>query len=367
MSEAPRGVADDAAVLRRVLETVPLAIAVFDMPSQRVLQLNQMAEAFFGQPATLLLGRAPAQWPSAVPDIAGLQASLDLASESPPGVRREVVRALPEGGQARIWDTRFVAIGDPAAPAGRADPLQPGPPDHRLPEAFAARGSGPVLMVGDEVTDLRAAEQERFDAAIAQRGMLVQEVHHRIKNNLQGVAGLLQQASARVPEVAPILSEAVGQLQAIAQVYGLQVGSSGPVPLAGLLQAVAASVQRTFNHPIESGTEGDEVERWRLPEAESIPVALTANELLTNAIKHGGVSPVRCRLRAGPGDVVIEIINRGRLREGVDPAAVPAGASGLGLVRALLPRRSAELTLQQQGDDVVTRVLLRPPAVRKDG
>jgi hypothetical protein len=76
---------------------------------------------------------------------------------------------------------------------------------------------------------------------------------------------------------------------------------------------------------------------------------------------------VRCRLRAGPGDVVIEIINRGRLREGVDPAAVPAGASGLGLVRALLPRRSAELTLQQQGDDVVTRVLLRPPAVRKDG
>jgi PAS domain S-box-containing protein len=290
MSEPVRGAADDAAVLRRVLETVPLAIAVFDMPSQRVLQLNQMAEAFFGLPASALLGRSPPQWPASVPDVDGLRASLDLASESPPGVRREVVREASDGGPPRIWDTRFVAIGDPGSAPGASRPgVEAGlavPPSS--PGGSPSAGSGPVLMVADEVTDLRAAEQERFDAAIAQRGMLVQEVHHRIKNNLQGVAGLLQQASARVPEVAPILSEAVGQLQAIAQVYGLQVGSSGPVPLAGLLQAVAASVQRTFQHSIETSVEGEDVERWRLPEAESIPVALTANELLTNAIKHGG-------------------------------------------------------------------------------
>ena len=65
--------------------------------------------------------------------------------------------------------------------------------------------------------------------------MLVREVHHRIKNNLQGVAGLLQQNAARHPEVAAVLSEAVGQVQAIAQVYGLQVGAGGPLRVAGLL------------------------------------------------------------------------------------------------------------------------------------
>lgn len=354
MSEATRAAAGDAAVLRRVLETVPLAIAVFDMPSRRVLQLNQMAETYFGQPASALLGRSPAQWPQGVADVDGLLASLDLASESPPGVRREVVRPPADDGPPRIWDTRFVAIG---AQGGSGQDLTASP----------LRQDSPVLMVADEVTELRAAEQERFDAAIAQRGMLVQEVHHRIKNNLQGVAGLLQQAAARVPEVAPILAEAVGQLQAIAQVYGLQVGSSGPVPLAGLLQAVAASVQRTFSHEIVMHAQGEEFERWRLPEAESIPVALTANELLTNAIKHGGRAPVACGLKAGAGDVVIEIVNVGRLREGFDAAAVPAGASGLGLVRALLPRRSAELRLFQRGEEVVTQVLLRPPAVRRDG
>jgi anti-sigma regulatory factor (Ser/Thr protein kinase) len=89
--------------------------------------------------------------------------------------------------------------------------------------------------------------------------------------------------------------------------------------------------------------------------------------LLTNAIKHGAKDPVTCRLRAAAADVTLEIVSRGVLREGFDLAGVPSGASGLGLVRALLPRRAAEFTLTQDGAEVVARVLLRPPAVRKDG
>jgi two-component sensor histidine kinase len=334
------------ASLQRVLETAPMAMALFEWPSCRLQQLNHLAEEFLGGSMDLLLGRAPAQWEGALPaqQAADLSASLELAGEFPTGVRREVVRAAEDGSAGRVWDMRLVSAG---------------------PQDDSAQGQ--ILLVATEVTDLRAAEQERFDAAIAQRGMLVQEVHHRIKNNLQGVAGLLQQASARFPEVSPILSDAVGQLQAIAQVYGLQVGSSGPVGLVGLLKAVAASVQKTFQHPIEVQIEGQDAERWRLPEAESIPVALTANELLTNAIKHGSKQAVTCRLRAGLADVVLEVVSQSTLRPGFDLAAVPSGASGLGLVRALLPRRAAEFTLTQDGLLVVARVLLRPPAVRKDG
>ena len=70
---------------------------------------------------------------------------------------------------------------------------------------------------------------------------------------------------------------------------------------------------------------------------------------------------------ADAASVVIEIVNHGRLREGYDQRSRGSGPSGLGLVRALLPRRSAELSLTQDGEQVVTRVLLRPPAVRKDG
>ncbi|MEI6026875.1 MAG: histidine kinase dimerization/phosphoacceptor domain -containing protein [Betaproteobacteria bacterium] len=336
--------------LQRMLETAPMAMALFEWPSGRLQQMNLLAEEFLGADMATLLGRTPEQWIESLPvtqvaePCASLMANLELAAEFPSGVRREVVRAAADGSSTRVWDMRLVSA------SAQEDSAQ-----------------GQILLVATEVTDLRAAEQERFDAAIAQRGMLVQEVHHRIKNNLQGVAGLLQQASARFPEVAPILSDAVGQLQAIAQVYGLQVGSSGPVVLSGLLKAVAAAVQKTFHHPIEVRIEGAEPERWRLPEAEAIPVALTANELLTNAIKHGSKDPVTCRLRAAVADVTLEIVSRGVLRDGFDLAGVPSGASGLGLVRALLPRRAAEFTLVQDGAEVVARVLLRPPAVRKDG
>ena len=49
------------------------------------------------------------------------------------------------------------------------------------------------------------------------------------------------------------------------------------------------------------------------------------------------------------------------------PTQVRGGVTGLGLVRALLPRRSATLDIRQQGDDVVAEVTLRPPSVRVDG
>lgn len=330
--------------LRRVIETAPLAIALFEARSHRALQLNAMAGHFLGRDVGTLAGQTPTDWAPwlGVEESQALRASLLVAGDATEGVRREITRTGPEGA-ARRWDARFVSL----APAAPGEP-------------------GQVLMVASDVTEQRRVEQERLDAAVTQRGMLVKEVHHRIKNNLQGVAGLLQQSAQRHPQVAPQLSEAVAQVQAIAQVYGLQVGSGGPLQLAGLLQAIAASVQRTFGHAVEvSVQEGQS--HWRLPEAESIPVALTLNELLTNAIKHGGEEPVRCSLQtqAQEEGVVVEIANAGTLRE---PATTPnrpmgPGAHGLGLVRALLPRRSASLTLEQRGPQVVARVSLKPPGV----
>jgi two-component sensor histidine kinase len=285
----------------------------------------------------------------------------------------------------QVWEARFLSL----APAGEP--------------------AGHVLMVASDVSAQRAAQRAELEAAIAQREMLVQEVHHRIKNNLQGVAGLLQQIGQKRPEVQPIISEVVGQVQAIAQVYGLQVGGVGPLAVQALIEAIAGSLQRNFGRHIVlylpppgaaeqggalqpgsasggplsgspvsggplSGSLGDGVISpfdlapaggWSLPEAESIPIALTLNELITNAMKHSPIgSDIECRLESGAGGVSISIVNGGRLPEGFRIDHRRSSVSGLGLVKSLLPRRHASLHFMQSGELVIATVTLAPPVVR---
>ncbi len=342
-------IAQAQASLQRVIETAPLAIALFDARTLRVQQLNQTAASFFGKPTAEVLG---ARLEDSAPPAQAEALRRWLGDAVAGGAARqhewrdegahdgEHAGAGPRSG-ARVWDCRIAALNDGGASGAQ------------------------LLLVASDVTEQRAAERERLQAAIAQREVLVREVHHRIKNNLQGVAGLLHQNAARHPEMATLLAEAVSQVQAIAQVYGLQVGGSGPLRAASLLRAIAQSVQRTFGRTIVVAVEGELLHL--LPETESIPVALTLNELFTNAIKHGQGGEVSCQL-AAQGDVLrISIASRGRLSGGIDFARLRGGVSGLGLVRALLPRRSASMALAQEGDDVVARLELRPPSVRLPG
>jgi two-component sensor histidine kinase len=156
----------------------------------------------------------------------------------------------------------------------------------------------------------------------------------------------------------------VGQVQAIAQVYGLQVGSGGPLRLKAVVEAIAVSVQRTFGRPINLALDGEHTGDWQLPEAESIPIALCLNELLTNAHKHGpGNGPLSCTMLSSDQGVSIRIRGPGQLPPDFRLDRVPGGVSGLGLVRALLPRRSAKLSLTQDGPDVLTCVELTPPGI----
>ena len=61
----------------------------------------------------------------------------------------------------------------------------------------------------------------------------------------------------------------------------------------------------------------------------------------------------------------IAIRNVGALPAEFNLARVPGGVSGLGLVRALLPRRSASLSIVQDGAQVLATVTLDPPSITR--
>ena len=72
-----------------------------------------------------------------------------------------------------------------------------------------------------------------------------------------------------------------------------------------------------------------------------------------------------CALDCDESGVRLTIANRAQLPGDFELSRYPGGVSGLGLVQALLPRRSATLSLQQQGERVEATVALRPPAVAR--
>jgi PAS domain S-box-containing protein len=386
--QAELNVARAQASLQRLIETAPMAIALVDARRGRLLQVNRTAAALFGiddrgaghERAVLALpnlpnralGEALEGWIRAL--TPGAANSHEWRGEMPAaGAAGEAAPWSPQWAadastSLRVWDCRLAAVGA-IGPAGADEAGE------------AAERAAQVLLLASDVTEQRAANEARLREAIAQREVLVREVHHRIKNNLQGVAGLLKQNADRRPEVAGVLIEAVSQVQAIAQVYGLQVDAAragvagaalgagvagdavgaGPLRVARLVTSIAQSVQRTFGRSIDAtSTATDHL----LPEAEAIPLALILNELLTNAVRHGNGAAVRCQVRSDGEAVEVCIAQRGRLAGGFDLQAVPAGVSGLGLVRALLPRRGARLTLADEGDEVVARLRLQPPSVR---
>ena len=334
---AELGIAQAQASLQRIIDWAPLAIGLYDARTLRLLQLNQMASSFIGRSVSEVIGVGlDEMFDPAMADLVGRDMHQALRSDA---VTRREYRRVVEG-KLRIWDARYA----PLSPQDGAAPEQ-------------------LLLVASDVTEQRAAEQDRLDAALAQRDMLVNEVHHRIKNNLQGVAGLMQHMAQQRPEVAAALNEAIGHVHAIAQVHGLQVGASGPVPVRGVLEAIAGSVQRMFGRAIAVDVDGAASSQWAFAEAESIPVALIVNELLTNAVKHGAEEGLRCVLRSHANEVVIEVINEGQLPPGFDLAHVAPGVSGIGLVRSLLPRRHASLSLVNTGAKVCASVRLHPPVV----
>ncbi len=236
------------------------------------------------------------------------------------------------------------------------------------PVRMAGDGTVRVFGIADDVTERVAAEQQRIEDAVRQRDILVREVHHRIKNNLQGVAGLLQHMASSKPELAVYLDEIASQIQAIAQVHGLQIRATGTLPILGVVQGIFGSLSTMFGVDIQFESPPPALWRWGLPEQEAVPLALIINELGTNAIKYRSSreAPISVQLAPRPQGIALTIENPGQLKEGFDLAHISASVSGLGLIKALLPRRGARLNIEQHGARVLTHLELAPPAIGED-
>jgi two-component sensor histidine kinase/putative methionine-R-sulfoxide reductase with GAF domain len=175
------------------------------------------------------------------------------------------------------------------------------------------------------------------------RGVLAQEIHHRVKNNLQTVASLLRlQARAEGVDPRRALDDSVNRILAIAAVHEvLMERREEEVELAELLERLRA----TLVQGLATGKDVEaELEPVALAGNRATALALVFSELFQNALEHGG-SSVRVELERRDGRIALSISDDG---QGV--SGEPAGGTGLSIVRALVrDELQGTLSLESNG------------------
>jgi two-component sensor histidine kinase/putative methionine-R-sulfoxide reductase with GAF domain len=160
------------------------------------------------------------------------------------------------------------------------------------------------------------------------RGVLAQEIHHRVKNNLQTVASLLRlQARAPGADARKALDDSVNRILAIAAVHEvLTERRDDDVDLAELVERLRA----TLLQGVGSGKRvRSRVESVSLQGARATALALVLSELLQNALEHGG-DEIEVELARRDGEVLLTVADDGEWSGGTEDG------TGLSIVRALV-------------------------------
>jgi two-component system, sensor histidine kinase PdtaS len=222
--------------------------------------------------------------------------------------------------------------------------------------------TGAVLLLRD-VTEVR-----RRDRMIMSRDATIQEIHHRVKNNLQTISSLLRLQARRLEsvEARAAIAESVRRIRTIALVHetlsretGEEVSFSEIVrPLARLAEDSLQSPDR----PVRFEVRGD---GGRLPASVATPLSVVLTELLQNAVDHAFDH------RKGPGRLVVSLANDGEhltIRVVDDGAGLPgdfalekADGLGLSIVRTLVTTELAgTITMRSATPSELAEVQLAP-------
>lgn len=202
----------------------------------------------------------------------------------------------------------------------------------------------------------RIRTEESLRGALADKQVLLQELNHRVKNNLNVIKSLiqLQRNRSEAPEFREASDRLLARVFAIARAHDRMFGEDGPSELdpGEYLQDILAV------YDAEAGV-GPRIEAdlrpggLRLPSETAVPLGLILNEATANAWKYGTraeSSVIRVSLtRAGP-DCVLEVRDTG---PGFDPddEARPGGPRGLGvkIIRSLAARLGGRVSWSRDG------------------
>lgn len=200
--------------------------------------------------------------------------------------------------------------------------------------------SGQTILIVVIISDITAIKKKEKELLI--KAAVIQEIHHRVKNNLQTIASLLRLQARRTKsaEVKAALKESVNRILSISVVHEfLSQQDVEFINVAEVARNVLNMVSQNMLEPdfnLQAVFKGDTI---ILPSEQASSLALVINELIQNSLEHGFVGRheglIGVDIRTLPEVYEIEIYDNGiGIPEGFNIDA--SGSLGLQIVRTLV-------------------------------
>jgi len=210
-----------------------------------------------------------------------------------------------------------------------------------------------------------ASELQRTTISIEEKELLLREVHHRVKNNMQVVSSLLamQAGECDDPATAANLAESQGRIRSMALIHEQLYRSDdlARIDVASYLELLTQQLARSQGQDVSVSVQL-RVDDVAVDFDQAMSCGLIINELVTNAFQHafpaGGAGTIRITLGPGPDGLC-------RLRVTDDGRGCPAGelqgggaagpaTLGASLVTMLVSQLDGEMSMGSEGGTDVT-------------
>ncbi len=217
----------------------------------------------------------------------------------------------------------------------------------------------------------RERAEEQLRASLGEKEVLLQEIHHRVKNNLQVIASLLNLQADCVQDgrVSEVFRESQNRIHSMALIHEQLYRSQdlARIDFAGYLENLARYLIRVYGSapgPIDLKVDADDIP---LPIDVAIPCGLIVGELVSNSLKHafpsGEGGAVRVGFQAG-GEKQLQLL------VGDNGVGLPSDISfedtetlGLHLVHTLVQQLGGRIELDR-GQGTVVKTVLNVPEPR---
>jgi PAS domain S-box-containing protein len=223
-----------------------------------------------------------------------------------------------------------------------------------------------------DITDRKLMEKD-LRASLREKEVLLQEIHHRVKNNMQIISSLfsIQARQVENQECRQILKEGQSRIRSMSLVHEklYQSRDLSKIDLAGYIRSLAVHLfQVNLIDPDQVRMETD-FEDIALDVNTAVPFGLILNELISNALKHGfpkgrkGTLKIRLRRGAG-GEVILRVADDGVGFQG-NLDFRNAESFGLKIINLLVKQLDGVIDLDRKGGTAFI-VTFREPKPEKN-